>query len=311
MDTVVANLPYNMQMTPIIDVFCRTGGSKIYINTDHSVAGGTSNIRAEYVTKKGAQYYESLGWMNGEKLMLFVPKGVTVRAIKYRETGYDSEPIGYFTCNDPFLNRYWKKASRTLYVNMRDNFFDCPDRERAQWWGDVVLLMGEAFYTYSPTLHALMRKAMDELCNWQRESGELHAPVPGNFNQELPDQMLASIGNYGFWNYYMQTGDSAQISKVYPAVKRYLELWRTDQTGLTILREGDWLWGDWGEHKDVRLIMAAWHYMALDAAAKMANMLGQGDDAKHYGEMRTQIKSGFNRCWNGEAYRDPSICWGH
>lgn len=305
-DTITAILPYNMQCTPILDVFDRVGGHTIRINTDHSYAGGTNNIRAEYITKKGKQTYESLGWMNGEKLILLVPKIVKIKRLNYRETGYDSENLGKFTCSDPFYNRYWKKASRTLYVNMRDNFFDCPDRERAQWWGDVVLLMGEAFYTYSPSSHALMRKAIDEICNWQRESGVLHSPIPGNFNQELPDQMLTSIGNYGFWNYYMQTGDSIQIRKAYPAVKKYLQLWKTDETGLTELRNGDWLWGDWGENKDIRLIMAGWHYIALDAAAKMAELLGQTEDVQVYRNTMVKVKNGYNQCWNGQVYRHPA-----
>ncbi|MFR7465122.1 MAG: hypothetical protein ACLUVG_09725 [Phocaeicola vulgatus] len=29
----------------------------------------------------------------------------------------------------------WEKSQRTLYITMRDTYMDCPDRERAQWWG--------------------------------------------------------------------------------------------------------------------------------------------------------------------------------
>jgi hypothetical protein len=82
---------------------------------------------------------------------------------------------------------------------MRDNFFDCPDTERAQWWGDVVVLMGECFYSYSTSSHALMKKAINELCAYQAENGTLHSPIPDVFNRELPGQMLASVGRYGFW----------------------------------------------------------------------------------------------------------------
>lgn len=304
-DTVIAPLPYNMQMTPVIDMEDESGGNLISINTDHSVAGGTNNVRAEYITRKGTQRCESFGWMNGERICLIVPKNIKISRVAYRETGYDTEPLGTFSCSDSFYNRYWQKAKRTLYVNMRDNFFDCPDRERAQWWGDVVLLMGECFYTYSVSTHALMRKAIDELCSWQRTTGELFSPVPGNFDQELPDQMLTSIGTYGFWNYYMNTGDGVQVKKIYPAVKKYLSLWKTDETGLTELREGGWLWGDWGDNKDLRLIMAGWHYTALDGAVHMARLLGLHKDVKQYQNIMEQIKAGYNRCWNGKAYRHP------
>lgn len=305
-DTIIAPLPYNMQMTPVIVVKDVVGGSRIGIATDHTKAGGTDNLRAEYITRKGLQEYESYGWLNGEKLLITVPENVEVISVGYRETGYDTEMEGTFSCSDEFYNRFWRKALRTLYVNMRDNFFDCPDRERAQWWGDVVLLMGESFYTLSTSTHALMAKAIRELVGWQHPDGTLHSPVPGIYKEELPAQMLASVGYYGFWNYYMNTGDHTIIEEVYPAVKKYMALWKTDETGLTELRKGGWFWGDWGTDKDMRLIMAGWHYIALDAAAKMAELLGQHGDAATYYRLMEKVKEGYNQCWNGYAYRHPS-----
>lgn len=305
-DTIIARFPYNMQMTPVLDVTDTQGGSLISISTDHSVAGGAENVRAEYVTKRGKQTYESLGWMNGHKLILVLPKSVTVNALSYRETGYDTEPIGSFSCDNEFYMRFWEKALRTLYVNMRDTYFDCPDRERAQWWGDVVLLMGESFYTYSPTAHALMKKAIYELVGWQKKNGVLYAPIPsGRSDTELPGQSLASIGRYGFWNYYLNTGDKQTIVDAYPKVKKYLGLWQLDDTGLTAFRSGGWTWGDWGDHRDIRLIYAGWHYLALDGAAKMADVLGYEGDAEMYREIMKKLKVGYNKCWNGYAYRHP------
>ena len=69
--------------------------------------------------------------------------------------------------------------------------------------------------------------------------GTLFSPVPaGNWTEELPAQMLASIGPYGFWYYYMHTGDIATMEYVYPAIKRYLSLWSLDDNDLTIERSG-------------------------------------------------------------------------
>lgn len=137
--------------------------------------------------------------------------------MKYRETGYNTEMTGSFSCDNDFVNRFWKKALRTLYVNMRDTYFDCPERERAQWWGDEVILMGECFYTCSSSVYALMSKGIKELIAWQHSDGALSSPIPaGNYDSELPGQMLASIGYYGFWNYYMNTGDRETIAQVYP-----------------------------------------------------------------------------------------------
>ena len=304
-DTTILKLPYNMQMTPIIKVSDEVGGSLVNINTDHSKSGRTHCLRAEYITSKGEQTYESLGWMNGQQIIVIAPENVKVQEISYRETGYNTELEGSFNCSDQFYNLFWEKAMRTLYVNMRDNFFDCPERERAQWWGDVVVLMGECFYSYSTSTHALMNKAIHELCAHQAEDGTLHSPIPGVYAKELPGQMLASVGRYGFWNYYMNTGDLQTIKDVYPAVKRYLSVWQTDDTGLTVYRKGGWAWGDWGDNKDKTLIYAGWHYLALEGAANMADALGYKEDAAAFRKVMEDVARGFNACWTGTEYRHP------
>lgn len=71
--------------------------------------------------------------------------------VKYRETGYNTDLAGSFHCDDPVLRRALATFCRTLYITMRDNYMDCPDRERAQWWGDEVNELGEAFYALSPS----------------------------------------------------------------------------------------------------------------------------------------------------------------
>ena len=305
-DSIIVPLPYNMQMTPIIDVYDHDGCNVIEIYTNHTFHGGEINLRVEYVTKQGQQWYESLGWLNGTKLILVVPKHVKINSVKYRETGYDCLPIGNFICDNDFYMRFWKKALNTLYVNMRDTYFDCPDRERAQWWGDEVILQGECFYSYSTSVHKLMRKGIYELCAWQHDDNTLFSPIPsGNYDSELPGQMLAAIGKYGFWNYYMNTGDKATIEMSYPHVKRYLALWKTDENGLTVLRHCGWLWGDWGDNKDMRLIIAGMHCLALEGAVNMANLLGYTEDAANFQIQMDSVKIGFNKCWNGYDYRDP------
>ncbi len=306
--TYTARLPYNLQMTPIIELEAKTGGDTLRIETDHLYGGSSTNLRAEYVTRPGKQAYESLGWLNGETLFIRHNKNadLCIRNIAYRETGYDAEPAGNFHCDNPFVLNFWQKALRTLYVNMRDTYFDCPDRERAQWWGDVVTLMGESFYTYSTSTHLLMRKAIRELVDWQRPDKTLFAPIPaGNYSTELPAQMLAAIGMYGFWNYYLNTGDEETLRYAYPHVRDYLSIWQLDETGLTAYRSGEWAWGDWGNHIDMRLLLAAWHSLALEAAVHMARLWDYEADAAGYEQTRAQIKEAYNRCWNGYAYRHP------
>ena len=306
---ISVRLPYNMQMTPWIDVTDETDGTCIRLETDHVWGGSAECVRAEYVTRRGRQQYESLGWMNGDVLRIIYPKSarLTVHGIGYRETGYDCDFEGRFTCNDSTINRFWQKAMRTLYVNMRDNYFDCPDRERAQWWGDATILMGQSFYQLSPRANLLVRKAIRELVDWQKEDGTLLSPIPaGNWDQELPAQSLTSISTYGFWYYYMNTGDKETMAYVYPAMRRYLALWTLDDDGLTNERQGGWPWGDWGTDVDMRLILAAWHYLALQSAINVAGLTGHDADIADYERQMRSIHTAFNHCWNGYAYRHPS-----
>ena len=295
-----ARLPYNMQMTPVIDLTDSNEGTTIRIETDHVRGGSQDCIRAEYITKKGRQQYESLGWMNGDVLRIIYPKtaNITIHNVSYRETGYDCDFEGSYACSDSIVNRFWQKAMRTLYVNMRDNYFDCPDRERAQWWGDVTILMGQSFYQLSPRANALMRKAIRELVSWQKPDGTLFSPIPAeNWDKELPAQMLTAISTYGFWYYYMHTGDRETMAYAYPAMKRYLALWTLDEDGLTQYRRGGWPWGDWGTDVDMRLVLAAWHYMALQSAINVAELTGHEEDVADYKRQMKSIYNAFNNCW--------------
>ncbi len=304
-DTVFARLPYNMQMTPVFVVEDAQGGHRILIETDHARVGPEC-VRADYITKAGRQEYESLGWISGERLILTVEHGATVKALKYRETGYDTTPDGRFNCSDPFFNLFWEKGLRTIYVNARDTFFDCPDRERAQWWGDIVTILGESFYTYSPSLHALIRKGMRELVDWQRPDGILHSPIPGNYDAELPCQMLAAVGRYGFWTYYMNTGDIETVRYVYPKVKKYLDTYPVAEDGTIAWHQGKWNWGDWGDNRDQRMLQNLWYCLALQGAAGMAKALYLEDEAAAFRAQLDSLREALRRvAWTGTCYRHP------
>ncbi len=304
-DTLVARLPRNMQMTPILSVEDSDGGHRIVIETDHAKVGEEC-LRAEYITAPGTREYESLGWLNGQRIILTVEHGAAVKALKYRETGYDTAPDGSFSCSDPFFNRFWEKGVRTIYVNARDNFFDCPDRERGQWWGDIVTILGESFYTYTPSLYLLIRKGIRELADWQRPDDRLFSPIPGNYGVELPCQMLAAVGRYGFWTYYMNTGDLETIAHVYPAVKRYLATYEKGPDGLMAWHDGDWNWGDWGDNRDMRLLQNIWYVLALQGVSDMADLVGAEGEGSAYWAQMCELREAIDRvAWIGSCYRHP------
>lgn len=303
---IKAQLPYNAQVTPYLKIE-GPAGAVIDIRMDNYTGGGPPNVRAEYVSTAGVQSYENLGWMNGHFVHYTIPAGFKILELKYRETGYDTEFIGTFECDDDFLNRYREKALRTLYITMRDTYFDCPDRERAQWWGDAVNELGEAFYALDPRSDDLAKKGILELANWQRADGSIYSPVPsGSWNRELPMQMLNSVGYYGFWTYYLYTGDLETIRTVYPAVKRYLSLWKLGENGLVEHRSGGWLWGDWGQNKDMTILFNGWYYLALKGQWNLARVVGATGDLPAIEARMSSIEGNFNKTfWNGREYRSP------
>lgn len=305
-EPIIAKLPANIHVTPYLEIEADSG-KVIDIRTDNYKGGSEFNVRAEYVTRGGKQAYESLGWMNGHEVIYQIPAGIKIHALKYRETGYDTDLAGKFECDDVRLNRLWQKAQRTLYVEMRDGYADCPGRERAQWWGDITLDIQQAFYALDRRSDLLARKAILDLALWQKPTGELFSPIPaGNWDKELPIQMLASVGRYGFWEYYRHTGDRETIKQVYPAVGRYLSLWKLGRDGLVVPRKGGWTWGDWGKNKDMPLLFNAWYYLALDGQAKMAQLLGDSETESRCSSIRKTMHLAFNReFWTKQGYRSP------
>ena len=316
---IAAQLPYNAHVTPYFKIEA-PAGLAVDLRTDNYLGGGEPNVHGEYITRAGVQEYESLGWMNGHEVHYTFPAGVKILALRYRETGYDAEFAGAFSCDDPFFNTLWEKSQRTLYVTMRDNYMDCPDRERAQWWGDAVNELGEVFYVFDPPAYRLTRKAILELAHWQREDHTLYSPVPagqpadgarqdqrnGAWNSELPQQMLASVGKYGFWTYYFYTGDKETLREVYPQVREYLKVWTLDAGGLVVHRPGDWDWADWGQNIDAPILDSAWYHLALQGAVEMARLGGYVKDVAEWRSRMKSIEKGFNaRFWNGKEYRSP------
>ena len=307
-DTIICSLPYNCQFTTYLKVNAPKN-LKVEVYTDNYLYynGSDVGLRSEYTTREGVQDYENPVWVNGHKVYYVIPKECKVESLQFRETGYNTEFEGSFACSNPFYNKLWQKSLRTLYITMRDNFMDCPDRERAQWTGDAVNESLEAYYALSVSSHSLVKKWLYEIINWQRADGSLYAPAPaGNWFKELPGQVLATIGRFGVWNYYLYTGDKAAIRDLYPSIKKYMKLWEPYGKGTMKMRMGDWTWGDWGEHRDMVLIYNLWYCIAAQGMELMANELGYESDANEWRQFLDTFKTSFNnQFWNGACYRHP------
>lgn len=297
------NLGKNITVTPYFKIEA-PAGLLIDIRTDNYEGGSAPNVRSEYITKEGVQEFETPAYMNGHQVIYTFPKEVKVLELKYRETKFDTKYVGFFNSNDEFLNTLWTKSTTTLNVNMRDGIFDSPDRERAQWWGDIVIVLEEIFYSCDSNGVTSIKKAISNLLEWQKPDGALFSPVPaGNWDKELPAQMLAAISKYGIWKYVEHSGDTAMIRYAYPFIKKYMSLWKLNENGLVQHRTGGWDWHDWGDKVDVPLLDNAWYYMALESAFNMAIHLQLKNDAAIYQQQMQSIQTNFQKqFWKGNRF---------
>lgn len=249
-------LPYNMQVYPYIELGTGTVSGKQIIAETETV--NMSGLRMSYKTKTGAQTYEHKGWISGDKLTFYVPDGVNVIKLGYRQTGYAAESgdntlfRGYFdsviaqsdlssekftgghswtgeevSADNNFYDELWNKALYTLYLCMRDGYMDCPDRERGQYIGDAINEIEEAFYAIGPSANALSAKAIREICAGQIEytrNGRTYYAMsciePYPSVHEIPIQALGTA--VAAWTYYQFTGDTTIARDCFEALYNYL-----------------------------------------------------------------------------------------
>ena len=303
-ELLVMELPYNMQITPYLKIDSQSNQT-IYISLDENYNEIGKDQRTIYVTKNGIQEFESIAWINGEKIYYYIPAGVKIISLGYRQTGYDSEKVGKFESDDEMLNTLWEMASKTLYVNMRDNYMDCPDRERALWWGDNSVSMQQAMYAYDTNANKLFEKAIKSQIGW-KEGNLLMTVIPPKASKlHLPVQSL--LGITAMYDFYEYVGNKDFLAYMYPHVKEYLNAWTISQdTGLASINNyyALWQWGDSAEDTDYNALENICYYYALNSIYKMAQVLGNEVEIS---EMKTRVDNFYEsydrNYWKDNGYK--------
>ncbi|EMI57270.1 alpha-L-rhamnosidase-related protein, partial [Rhodopirellula sallentina] len=272
------HLPWNQQITPWLEIECDEG-VEIGITTDNR----QNKITAHYTTKQGRQDFESFSWMNGHWVIYQIPAGVKVLGLKYRWMSVGNM-AGMFECSDPFYQRLWQMGRNTLFVCARDNFMDCPDRERACWIGDVADQASYLFYCMDDAGRQLLRKAIRVTMAYSHD--DIYAALGPLRLRELPSQSLQFV-DQAIWQYYFNTGDIDTLRYAYPHVREYLQLWSPGADGLQLRKKSSmdhWNWSDWGKKDtiDQQIVIDSLYFMALNSAVKMAIELNEADDIAWY-----------------------------
>ena len=310
-DTLEMELPAHAHVTPYLKIRAAAGDT-VDMRTDRfeipSIDGVTkvNSVRAAYMTTDGEQEFETYGWMNGQTVRYHFPAGIEILDLKYRESKFDTDYVGGFTVDDPFLNTLWVKARNTVHGTMRDYFMETAGRERKQATADGARAIGAALYSMDDRSHSLMRKFWSEFSDWRTAQGAFLSGVPGDWIREQPQQNLLAYGEYGLWHYVLFTGDREVLEYVYPHVRRYLLLWEFEPSGLVVHRAGDWDFFDWEHNIDEPLIENSLYQIALRAAIRMAIATGNQSDIPEWERRREIIQAAVNQhFWQGSFYRSP------
>ena len=304
------HLPWHLHVCPSLHVRA-TGGECIRIQTDrYTIPGGPGDDhnrynghKLQYVCREGDQTFTSPYWLTGETVFYQIPESVEILQLGYRETRYDTEIAGHFHCEDPVMDTLWQKAARTLMVCMRENFMDCPDRERGQWIGDVSVQVPQVYLALNRNADALVEKAIRDFL-FLRKGDVLVGNVPGIHFSELPAQSLCAISEYGmvaeYWRY---TGNKPLLSVAFEPIVRYLKCWETDERGLIKTRSGDWAWHDHLFNVDTAVLENAWYASALRFSLTTADILDDHRFDDYLRERLLGIEAAFHDIfWQGHGY---------
>ena len=293
----------NVQLMPYLKIEAPEDDMKITIKTDMYGDVNGDSIMYTYFTKKGVQEFEGLPWIHGENVLYEIPAGIKVIELGYRKTGYDTKFTGMFESNDEFLNSLWEKARNSVYVNMRDSYMDCPNRERAQWLADMNIEMLSSMYAFDTNANALYEKGIRTVIGWESDKviGTV-APIDGNY-VNIPAQNLAGVATV--YEYYKYTKNKELIEEIYPVLKDYLSLWSIDPaTGYATLTKTDyaWRWGDSVAESDYDGILMTWYYLALDNLNKLAKELEYEEDHAKFTEDLKILNQNIESHWTEKGY---------
>ena len=280
----VAKLPYAMTLS-VCFVVEAEGNETIDVRTDrYCINGGPGDEfnqynghRIEYKTVKGRNEFKCLMYLYGEEIIMTFPTSVKLIGVSYIESGYDTMPVGSFETESELFNRLIEKSIRTLYVCMRNNFMDCPDRERGQWIGDVSVQASQVFFVYDDKAKILLKKAITDFIHL-RKGDVLVGNVPGENFTELPSQSLVAISEFGLLGeYYTYTGDKEVLEIALEPIVNYLKLWDIDEQGLVVPRDGNWRWFDHLWNVDEAVLENSLYV----SAAKYAVKIGGGTNHRY------------------------------
>ena len=244
--------------------------------------------------------YDALGFRYAYILAHGVTGPVTLRSFAVQEDLYPWQPGAEFACSEDQLNRIFRAGIRTVQLNARDAFTDCPTREQQAWVGDSVVHQMVSLVTNTDWRLAWQYL---NLSNSPRYDGILPMTVVGPSEAAggvtIPDWSLHWV--HGVYNLYRFLGDKAAVKAYMPSVERVLRWYLPFQNSQGLLQDlVEWNLVDWSavSNDGVTAIITALWARGLAEFAEMAGWLEEKGSQRWAAGVYAQAQAGFEAFWD-------------
>ena len=262
--------------------------------TDHYTtrggAGGEEIFEPAF-TFHGFRYVEVRDYPGGTPAVADVT-GIVVHS--------DCETTGEFECSDPMINQ----LQRNIVWSQRGNFLDiptdCPQRdERAGWTGDAQVFCRTA--AFNMDVANFFTKWLTDVADAQDAEGRIPSVVPhikSFYHEGGPAWADAAV--ICPWTIYLCYGDEKILEQCWPTMARFMAFLERNSKDF-IRADEHWKWkgyGDWlsmNAETPPDLIGTAFYAHCAGLMARIARVLGRGDDAAKYDALRANVRAAFAR----------------
>jgi hypothetical protein len=215
-----------------------------------------------------------------------------------------AKPVGTFECSNEQLNHIHRLILAAIKSNLQSVITDCPHREKLGWLEQTHLMGPSILWNFDG--RELYRKISRDMRDAQHDSGCVPtiAPEYVTFKDQYADfsnsPEWGSAAVINPWLIYQRYGDRQILEENYESMRRYVEyLHARSDDGIIAFGLGDWYdigSGEPGYSKltSKALTGTAIFYADLTILARVAALLGRGDDADRFAALARNVRESFN-----------------